>query len=141
MKISERFQSGKPVISFEFFPPKTDGGFTALFRTIAELQELQPGFVSVTMGAGGSTRSKTVDLERLQAGERGGPAVEQDAARGRAHEDRGLAPAAGSEGVAGSDEDDLAHLAPSSRGSSRGCWLEPMEWKRPPANTPSEACT
>lgn len=62
MKISERFQAGKPVISFEFFPPKTDGGFTALFRTIAELQELQPGFVSVTMGAGGSTRSKTVDL-------------------------------------------------------------------------------
>ncbi|MFT5696983.1 MAG: methylenetetrahydrofolate reductase (NADPH) [Myxococcota bacterium] len=62
MKISERFESGKPVISFEFFPPKTDGGFAALFRTIAELQSLQPGFVSVTMGAGGSTRSKTVDL-------------------------------------------------------------------------------
>ncbi|MFT5443995.1 MAG: methylenetetrahydrofolate reductase (NADPH), partial [Myxococcota bacterium] len=40
MKISERFESGKPVISFEFFPPKTDGGFAALFRTIAELQSL-----------------------------------------------------------------------------------------------------
>lgn len=62
MKISERFQSGKPVISFEFFPPKTDAGFAPLFRSIAELQPLDPGFVSVTMGAGGSTRSKTVDL-------------------------------------------------------------------------------
>ena len=62
MKISERFQTGKPVISFEFFPPKTDAGFAPLFRSIAELQALEPGFVSVTMGAGGSTRSKTVDL-------------------------------------------------------------------------------
>ena len=62
MKISKRFQTGKPVISFEFFPPKTDAGFAPLFRSIAELQVLDPGFVSVTMGAGGSTRSKTVDL-------------------------------------------------------------------------------
>jgi methylenetetrahydrofolate reductase (NADPH) len=62
MKISERFQTGKPVISFEFFPPKTDAGFAPLFRSIADLQVLDPGFVSVTMGAGGSTRSKTVDL-------------------------------------------------------------------------------
>lgn len=62
MKISERFEAGKPVVSFEFFPPKTDAGFASLFRTIEELQPLEPGFVSVTMGAGGSTRSKTVDL-------------------------------------------------------------------------------
>jgi methylenetetrahydrofolate reductase (NADPH) len=62
MKISERFQTGKPVISFEFFPPKTDAGFAPLFRSIADLQALDPGFVSVTMGAAGSTRSKTVDL-------------------------------------------------------------------------------
>ncbi len=62
MKISKRFQTGKPVISFEFFPPKTDAGFAPLFRSIAELQALEPGFVSVTMGAGGSTRSKTVHL-------------------------------------------------------------------------------
>jgi methylenetetrahydrofolate reductase (NADPH) len=54
--------AGKPVISFEFFPPKTDKGFTALFRTIEELKHLGPGFVSVTMGAGGSTRRKTVEL-------------------------------------------------------------------------------
>jgi methylenetetrahydrofolate reductase (NADPH) len=62
MKINERIQTAKPAISFEFFPPKTDAGFTSLFRTIEELQPLQPAFVSVTMGAGGSTRSKTVDL-------------------------------------------------------------------------------
>jgi methylenetetrahydrofolate reductase (NADPH) len=52
----------KLVISFEFFPPKTDAGFTSLFRTIEDLKRLDPAFVSVTMGAGGSTRSKTVDL-------------------------------------------------------------------------------
>jgi methylenetetrahydrofolate reductase (NADPH) len=52
----------RPVISFEFFPPKTDKGFAALFRTIEELKHLDPGFVSVTMGAGGSTRRKTIEL-------------------------------------------------------------------------------
>ena len=55
-------RSGDPVISFEFFPPKTDVGYRSLFRTIEELRALSPGFVSVTMGAGGSTRAMTVDL-------------------------------------------------------------------------------
>lgn len=54
--------ASEPVISFEFFPPKTDAGYRSLFKTIQELKQLAPGFVSVTMGAGGSTRSKTVDL-------------------------------------------------------------------------------
>jgi methylenetetrahydrofolate reductase (NADPH) len=62
MTIIRCFKSEKPVISFEFFPPKTDRGFTSLFHTIEELKTLKPAFVSVTMGAGGSTRSKTVDL-------------------------------------------------------------------------------
>ena len=62
MRISNLYGSDKPVISFEFFPPKTEKGYQSLFRTIAELQDLDPGFVSVTMGAGGSTRRKTVDL-------------------------------------------------------------------------------
>jgi len=62
MSIAELYGQGEPVVSFEFFPPKTDAGFRSLFRTIGELKELAPGFVSVTMGAGGSTRSKTVDL-------------------------------------------------------------------------------
>lgn len=62
MGIADLYDQGKPIISFEFFPPKTDAGYRSLFRTIEELKRLSPGFVSVTMGAGGSTRSKTVDL-------------------------------------------------------------------------------
>lgn len=63
MSIAEIYQgASQPIISFEFFPPKTDAGYRTLFRTIEELKQLAPGFVSVTMGAGGSTRSKTVDL-------------------------------------------------------------------------------
>jgi methylenetetrahydrofolate reductase (NADPH) len=62
MRISELYQEGKAVLSFEFFPPKTDAGFRSLFRSIEDLKQLDPAFVSVTMGAGGSTRSKTVDL-------------------------------------------------------------------------------
>jgi len=64
MRISDLYATSKPVISFEFFPPKTDKGFRSLFRTIEELKHIGPGFVSVTMGAGGSTRRKTVDLVR-----------------------------------------------------------------------------
>ena len=51
-----------PIVSFEFFPPKTDAGYRSLYRTIEDLKQLAPGFVSVTMGAGGTTREKTVDL-------------------------------------------------------------------------------
>jgi len=62
MGIADLYRRSEPVISFEFFPPKTDAGYRALFRTIEDLKQLRPGFVSVTMGAGGSTREKTVDL-------------------------------------------------------------------------------
>ena len=62
MKISELFSPNRRLFSFEFFPPKTDAGVQALERTIRELAELQPAFVSVTYGAGGSTRTKTIDL-------------------------------------------------------------------------------
>ena len=48
--------------SFEFFPPKTDAASNELFGTIAQLQELKPSFVSVTYGAGGTTRDRTHDL-------------------------------------------------------------------------------
>ncbi len=51
-----------PVFSFEFFPPKTAAGEEALFATIEQLRPLRPSFVSVTYGAGGSTREKTVEL-------------------------------------------------------------------------------
>jgi methylenetetrahydrofolate reductase (NADPH) len=67
MRIDDILGKRKPSVSFEFFPPKTDAGFTSLFQTIDELRPLQPSYVSVTYGAGGSTRQKTVDLvERIQ---------------------------------------------------------------------------
>jgi methylenetetrahydrofolate reductase (NADPH) len=56
-----------PSLSFEFFPPKTEPGFANLFTAINELRPLSPTYVSVTYGAGGSTRQKTVELaERIQ---------------------------------------------------------------------------
>jgi methylenetetrahydrofolate reductase (NADPH) len=62
MKISDLFASGKRLFSFEFFPPKSEAGAANLERAIRDLKELRPDFVSVTYGAGGSTRDRTVDL-------------------------------------------------------------------------------
>jgi methylenetetrahydrofolate reductase (NADPH) len=62
MRIPELYGAGDPVFSFEFFPPKTDAGYRALYRTIEELKHLDPAFVSVTCGAAGATRSRTADL-------------------------------------------------------------------------------
>ena len=63
MKIADRLkQGGAPCFSFEFFPPKSEEGVAQLFTTLRELQDLAPAFVSVTYGAGGSTRQMTVDL-------------------------------------------------------------------------------
>jgi methylenetetrahydrofolate reductase (NADPH) len=63
MRIAELFTPGaKPVFSFEFFPPKTEEGHASLIATIRELAELSPSFVSVTYGAGGSTRERTIEL-------------------------------------------------------------------------------
>jgi len=67
MRIDQILGKGKPAISFEFFPPKTEAGFTQLYQTIEELKPIDPSYVSVTYGAGGSTRQKTVDLvEKIQ---------------------------------------------------------------------------
>ncbi|HZY91144.1 MAG TPA: methylenetetrahydrofolate reductase [NAD(P)H] [Gemmataceae bacterium] len=62
MHIQDIFQAHRTTFSFEFFPPKTDAASEELFANIARLQELQPSFVSVTYGAGGSTRERTHDL-------------------------------------------------------------------------------
>jgi len=62
MKIRNRLNPSDPCFSFEFFPPKSDEGVNNLLKTLAELAPLEPGFVSVTYGAGGSTRDKTVEL-------------------------------------------------------------------------------
>jgi methylenetetrahydrofolate reductase (NADPH) len=62
MHIQDIFAGHRTTFSFEFFPPATDAASEELFRNIASLQELQPSFVSVTYGAGGSTRDRTHDL-------------------------------------------------------------------------------
>src|SRR6186713_1536134 len=60
-RVSDLLAAGR-TCSFEFFPPKTDGAQLSLGRTIAELEPLGPSFVSVTYGAGGSTRQRTRDV-------------------------------------------------------------------------------
>jgi methylenetetrahydrofolate reductase (NADPH) len=55
-------ERGEPIFSFEFFPPKNPDGERALFETVEALRPLGPAYVSVTYGAGGSTRQKTVEL-------------------------------------------------------------------------------
>lgn len=67
MKIAQLFGRGSPVVSFEFFPPKTAEGVEQLYRTVEELRPCRPSFVSVTYGAGGSTRDRTLELvSRIQ---------------------------------------------------------------------------
>jgi methylenetetrahydrofolate reductase (NADPH) len=62
MRIPELLTSSQPSFSFEFFPPKSPEGETELYETVAALQRLDPDFVSVTYGAGGSTRDGTVEV-------------------------------------------------------------------------------
>jgi methylenetetrahydrofolate reductase (NADPH) len=60
-RISDLLAAG-PTYSVEFFPPKHEAGWLSLGRTISELEHLAPDFMSVTYGAGGSTRTRTADL-------------------------------------------------------------------------------
>ena len=62
MRIDDILAAGGPVFSFEFFPPKTEAGERNLYTALAELRTLEPAFVSVTYGAGGSTREKTIEI-------------------------------------------------------------------------------
>jgi len=62
MRINEILASETPVFSFEFFPPKTDAGEQNLYAALRDLQALDPSFVSVTYGAGGSSREKTIEI-------------------------------------------------------------------------------
>jgi methylenetetrahydrofolate reductase (NADPH) len=62
MHINDIFASDQTTVSFEFFPPKTAADAEALYENIAHLEALHPSFVSVTYGAGGSTRQLTHDL-------------------------------------------------------------------------------
>jgi methylenetetrahydrofolate reductase (NADPH) len=63
MKIAELYGRGRPVFSFEFFPPKTDQAAEDLYEAVAELKERYlPDFISVTYGAGGSTRERGISV-------------------------------------------------------------------------------
>ena len=63
-RVSEIIAEGGRSFSFEFFPPKTGAGEAVLWRSLRELEELAPDFVSVTYGAGGTTRARTVEITR-----------------------------------------------------------------------------
>ena len=69
MRIGESYEGDRPVFSVEFFPPKTDQGAENLMRAAAELkQAAQPDFISVTYGAGGTTRDRTFEVvKRVQS--------------------------------------------------------------------------
>lgn len=64
VRIDQILASGRPSFSFEFFPPRTPAGETALLETIEELRPLAPSFVSVTYGAMGSNRGQVIELVR-----------------------------------------------------------------------------
>ena len=69
MRIDQILAAGEqPVFSFEFFPPKTEVGERNLYAALEELRSLDPAFVSVTYGAGGSTRARTIEIvHRIRA--------------------------------------------------------------------------
>jgi methylenetetrahydrofolate reductase (NADPH) len=64
MRIDRLLAGPEPLFSFEFFPPKTEQGEQNLYEALSELRTLDPAFVSVTYGAGGSTRAKTIEIVR-----------------------------------------------------------------------------
>jgi methylenetetrahydrofolate reductase (NADPH) len=64
MRVDEIIATTYPCISVEFFPPKTEEGEKTLWETVEELKRHKPAFVSVTYGAGGSTRDRTVEIVR-----------------------------------------------------------------------------
>ncbi len=63
--IAEKFAEGQTVFSVEFFPPKTEEGARQILRTAHKLVELKPDYASITYGAGGSTRERTVEYGEM----------------------------------------------------------------------------
>jgi methylenetetrahydrofolate reductase (NADPH) len=62
MKIKEFYQGDSPVLSLEIFPPKIDYPLESIFQTLDKLTQLSPKFISVTYGAGGTNRARTVEI-------------------------------------------------------------------------------
>ncbi len=71
MAFLEKLLAGTPTLSFELFPPKNPAGWGTLYSTLGEIGKLSPDYISVTYGAGGSTRMKTVELVARIQGELG----------------------------------------------------------------------
>jgi len=63
--IAKKFGGSSPVFSVEFFPPKTEEGARQILRTAAKLRDVSPDYVSITYGAGGSSRERTMDYGLL----------------------------------------------------------------------------
>ena len=64
LSLQQRLESNDPLFSVEFFPPKSDDSASQLLRTAERLREFEPDFASITYGAGGSTRSRTLKYAR-----------------------------------------------------------------------------
>src|SRR4051812_24185371 len=64
MRIDQLLEDQRPVFSFEFFPPQTDEGMETLKRALYDLKDDEPGFASVTYGAAGTTRNRTVEITK-----------------------------------------------------------------------------
>ncbi len=75
MLIRDLFGQKKRTLSFEVFPPVREGNLESLFKTVAELKELKPDFISVTYGAGGGTRDKTIEIASRVINEFGSEAL------------------------------------------------------------------
>ena len=71
MRIADLLERQRPVFSFEFFPPKTDEGHQTLRNTLEILKDDEPDYVSVTYGAGGTTRNRTVEITKTIKGDFG----------------------------------------------------------------------
>jgi methylenetetrahydrofolate reductase (NADPH) len=71
MAFLQKLLAGIPTLSYELFPPKNAAGWGTLYSTLGEISKLAPDYISVTYGAGGSTRQKTVDLVARIQGELG----------------------------------------------------------------------
>ena len=64
MKIKDLLSDGQPKLSFEVFPPKTEGAYFSVAAAAAEIARLRPSFMSVTYGAGGGTSQYTLDIAK-----------------------------------------------------------------------------
>lgn len=75
MRVTQLYESKKPVISMEFFPPRDDKGVQAFSATIDQLAQQKPGYMSITFGAGGSTRDGSYQTAKLLLKDKQQPTV------------------------------------------------------------------